>query len=90
MQKLYGLGARRIGVFGLPVIGCVPSQRTLGGSLNRACLDSSNQAAMLFNSKLSTQMVVLGKKFSDSRLVYLDSYNGFLNMLQNPAKFGNH
>ncbi|KAH1058735.1 hypothetical protein AAZX31_02G043800 [Glycine max] len=88
LQKLYGLGARRIGVFGLPVIGCVPSQRTLGGSLNRACLDSSNQAAMLFNSKLSTQMVVLGKKFSDSRLVYLDSYNGLLNMLQNPAKYG--
>ncbi|KAK7376133.1 hypothetical protein VNO78_34987 [Psophocarpus tetragonolobus] len=88
LQELYGLGARRIGVFGLPAIGCVPSQRTLGGSLDRACLNSSNQAAMLFNSKLLSQMDALGKMFSDSRLVYLDSYNGLLNMIQNPAKYG--
>lgn len=89
MQELYGLGARRIGVFGLPAIGCVPSQRTIGGGFDRACLDSSNEAAMLFNSKLFTQMDALGKKFSDARLVYLDSYNGLLNMIQNHAKYGN-
>ncbi|TKY55936.1 GDSL esterase/lipase EXL3 [Spatholobus suberectus] len=88
LQKLYGLGARRIGVFGLPAIGCVPSQRTIGGGLDRACFDSSNQAAILFNSKLLSQMDALAKKFSDARIVYLDSYNGLLNMTQNPAKYG--
>nr|KYP38586.1 GDSL esterase/lipase EXL3 [Cajanus cajan] len=87
-EELYGLGARRIGVFGLPAIGCVPSQRTIGGGSDRACFDSSNQAAMLFNSKLLSQMNALGKKFSDARLVYLDSYNGLLNMIQNPSKYG--
>ena len=90
MQELYGLGARRIGVFGLPVIGCVPSQRTIGGGMRRACSDSSNQAAILFNSKLFSQMDALQRKFSDARLVYLDSYNPLLDMLQNPAKYGNH
>ncbi|XP_061358991.1 GDSL esterase/lipase EXL3-like [Gastrolobium bilobum] len=88
LQELYGVGARRIGVFGLPVIGCVPSQRTIGGGMQRACSDSSNQAAILFNSKLFSQMDALGKKFSDAKLVYLDSYNPFMDILQNPAKYG--
>ncbi|KAL2333827.1 hypothetical protein Fmac_015040 [Flemingia macrophylla] len=88
LEELYKLGARRIGVFALPVLGCVPSQRTFGGGKDRRCVDSSNQASMLFNSKLFSQMDELGKKFSDARLVYLDSYNGLLNMIQNPAKYG--
>ncbi|XP_027347796.1 GDSL esterase/lipase EXL3-like [Abrus precatorius] len=88
LQELYGLGARRIGVFGLPAVGCVPSQRTIGGGMHRTCFDSSNQAATLFNSKLSYQMDALGKKFSDARLVYLDSYNALLDMIQTPDKYG--
>ncbi|CAJ1942313.1 unnamed protein product [Sphenostylis stenocarpa] len=86
-EALYGIGARRIGVFGLPAIGCVPSQRTVGGGFDRQCVEFSNQAAMLFNSKLSYQMDALGKKFSDAKLVYLDSYHGLLNMIQDPAKY---
>ncbi|KAF7809631.1 GDSL esterase/lipase EXL3-like [Senna tora] len=88
LQELYGLGARRIGVFGLTVIGCVPSQRTLDGGIERACSDSANQGALLFNSKLSSQMDLLNKKFPDARLVYLDCYTPFLDMLQNPTKYG--
>ncbi|XP_047168459.1 GDSL esterase/lipase EXL3-like [Vigna umbellata] len=87
-ETLYGMGARRIGVFGIPAIGCVPSQRTMAGGLDRACVESSNEAAMLFNSKLSSQMDALGKKLPDARLVYLDSYNGLLKMIRDPAKYG--
>ncbi|KAJ1431558.1 SGNH hydrolase superfamily [Sesbania bispinosa] len=58
MQELYGLGARRIGVIGLP-IGCLPSQRTIGGGIQRACSDSENQATILFNTKLLSQMDAL-------------------------------
>ncbi|KAF1873844.1 hypothetical protein Lal_00029550 [Lupinus albus] len=88
LQELYEVGARRIGVFSIPVIGCVPSQRTIGGGILRECSDSSNQGAIFFNSKLSSQMDILQTKLPDSRLVYLDSYNPFLDMLQNPTKYG--
>ncbi|XP_057422199.1 GDSL esterase/lipase EXL3-like [Lotus japonicus] len=88
LQELYGLGARRIGVFSVPVVGCVPAQRTIGGGKHRACVNSSNQAAVLFNSKLSSQIDQLAKKFSDARLVYLESYYPFLDIIQNPAKYG--
>ncbi|KHN41131.1 GDSL esterase/lipase EXL3 [Glycine soja] len=88
LQELYGLGARRIGVVGLPVLGCVPSQRTLHGGIFRACSDFENEAAVLFNSKLSSQMDALKKQFQEARFVYLDLYNPVLNLIQNPAKYG--
>jgi len=89
MQELYGLGARRIGITGLTNIGCVPFQRTFKGGIKRACSDLENQAAMLFNNKLSSQIDALGKLLPDARLVYLDIYNPLLDMIQNPTKYGN-
>jgi phospholipase/lecithinase/hemolysin len=89
-QEIYGLGARRIGVLSLPSIGCVPSQRTLGGGIQRGCSESANQAAILFNSKLSSQMASLNKRLPDARLVFLDIYKPLLDIIQNPAQYGNH
>ena len=88
-QELYEAGARRIGVFSIPTIGCVPSQRTFGGGIKRACSDDTNRAAILFNSKLSSKMDALRKKYTDARLVFLDAYYPFLDIIQNPTKYGN-
>ena len=88
LKELYGLGGRRIGVFNIPVIGCVPSQRTIGGGKLRECSNSSNQAAELFNSKLFFKMRALQKEHPNARFVYLDSYNPFMDIIQNPTKYG--
>ncbi|XP_020235490.1 GDSL esterase/lipase EXL3 [Cajanus cajan] len=88
LQELYGLGGRRIGVVNLPVIGCVPSQRTLHGGKQRNCSDFENQAAIIFNTKLSSLINNLTKEFPDARLVYLDIYNQLLNLIQKPATYG--
>ncbi|KAI3420673.1 Lipase_GDSL domain-containing protein, partial [Psidium guajava] len=87
-QELYGLGARKIGVLSLPPIGCVPSQRTLEGGLERACSEPENQAATLFNSKLSSEIDSLNRKLSGSNLVYIDIYSSFLSIIQNPSQHG--
>ncbi|CAL2233036.1 unnamed protein product [Prunus armeniaca] len=71
LKGLYALGARRIGVFGAPPIGCLPSQRTLGGGMLRDCVEKPNQAAMLFNSKLSAELDDLNKNLPNSNLVYM-------------------
>ncbi|XP_077246649.1 GDSL esterase/lipase EXL3-like isoform X3 [Tasmannia lanceolata] len=52
-QELYNLGVRKIGVVGLPPIGCVPSQRTLAGGILRDCQATYNQAAIKVNLELS-------------------------------------
>lgn len=87
-KELYGIGARRIGVINLPPIGCVPSQRTLGGGILRECSESSNEAAKLFNSKLSSTIDSLNKELPNVRLVYLDIYNQLVSLIQNPAQYG--
>ncbi|XP_030536028.1 GDSL esterase/lipase EXL3-like [Rhodamnia argentea] len=87
-QELYGLGARKIGVLGLPPIGCVPSQRTLDGGLARACSEPANQAATLFNSKLSSEMDSLNRKLPGCNLVYMDIYSPLVSIIQNPSQHG--
>ncbi|CAN1757797.1 GDSL esterase/lipase At3g14820 [Linum perenne] len=82
------LGARRIGVLSLPPVGCLPSQRTVGGGLYRNCSDTYNQAAQLFNSKLSSLLQSLSLKHPDGLFVYLDVYDRLTSMVQNPAQYG--
>ncbi|KAL5754403.1 hypothetical protein ACOSP7_022623 [Xanthoceras sorbifolium] len=88
LQELYGVGARKIAVFSAPPIGCVPSQRTLSGGILRQCSDSANQVALLFNSKLSSLLDSLNRKFPDSKFVYFDVYSPLLSLIQNPTQYG--
>ncbi|KAL7244789.1 hypothetical protein ACSBR2_000197 [Camellia fascicularis] len=88
VQELYGLGARRIGVFGVPPIGCLPSQRTLAGGLLRNCAKIYNEAATLFNTKLSVMLNSLNHKLPHARMVYIDAYNLPLDLIRNPRKYG--
>ncbi|KAI6671527.1 hypothetical protein NL676_006412 [Syzygium grande] len=88
IQELYGLGARKIGVLSLPPIGCVPSQRTLDGGLERACSEPANQAAALFNSKLSSVINSLNQKLPGANLIYIDIYSSLLSIIQNPKQHG--
>ncbi|CAL1355531.1 unnamed protein product [Linum trigynum] len=88
VQELYKSGARKIGVFSAPPIGCVPSQRTLGGGLVRDCADDRNQAAILFNSKLKSKLNSLGQTLPNSRVVFIDVYTPLLQIIQTPKKYG--
>ncbi|CAK8562099.1 unnamed protein product [Lathyrus sativus] len=88
LQELYEEGGRRIGVFNIPAIGCVPSQRTLNGGFFRECSNTSNNAAKLFNTKLYIKMKTLERNYSDAKFVYLDCYNPFMEIIQNPSKYG--
>ncbi|XP_042500797.1 GDSL esterase/lipase EXL3-like [Macadamia integrifolia] len=88
IQELYRVGARKIVVISLPPIGCVPSQRTLRGGIARLCVENYNQAAMLFNSKLSSQLNLLNKNLPQFRFLYVDIYNPLIDLIQNPYKYG--
>ncbi|KAI4316965.1 hypothetical protein L6164_024886 [Bauhinia variegata] len=88
IQEIYQLGARRIGVFSAPPIGCVPSQRTLGGGIERVCAENYNYAAKLFNSKLSRDINSLNHNLPNSRIVYIDVYNPLLDIILNYQRYG--
>ncbi|GFP80719.1 GDSL esterase/lipase exl3 [Phtheirospermum japonicum] len=88
IQELHQLGARRIAVFGIPPVGCLPSQRTLAGGSIRFCAEEYNQAAQLVNSKLSPALDSLTQNLPHSRLVYIDIYNPLLDLIKYPQKHG--
>lgn len=88
LKGLYGLGVRRIGVTSLPPVGCLPSQRTLRGGLERNCVDEYNEAARLFNEKLSAELASINAQLGDALIVYIDIYNLPLNFIKNPQKYG--
>lgn len=87
-KEIYGLGARRIAVFGAPPIGCVPSQKTLAGGIFRECAEDHNQAAKLFNAKLIAKLDSLNINLPNSRMVYVDIYNPILDLVANPQNYG--
>ncbi|KAF2314445.1 hypothetical protein GH714_026435 [Hevea brasiliensis] len=85
-KDLYGLGARRIAFMGTLPLGCLPAARaTVGGIL---CAETVNQAAQIFNSKLSSELSALNNSLSEAKIFYLDVYSPLLDLIQNPQKSG--
>ncbi|KAJ9675064.1 hypothetical protein PVL29_024138 [Vitis rotundifolia] len=88
ISELYGLGARRIGVFSAPPLGCLPSQISIAGGIQRECVEKYNEASKLFNTKLSSGLDSLKTNFPLAKFVYIDIYNPLLDVIQNPQKSG--
>ncbi|KAL4578996.1 hypothetical protein LXL04_015131 [Taraxacum kok-saghyz] len=89
VQELYELGARKIGVFGAPPVGCFPAERTLFGGLpERMCVDDRNEAAQLYNSMLEEQLPILASNLPQSRVAFVDFYNPLISAIDNPQQYG--
>ncbi|CAM0908260.1 unnamed protein product [Alopecurus aequalis] len=89
IRNVSARGAKRIGFVGLPPIGCVPSQRTLGGGPHRSCVSERNAAAQLYNTKVQELINELGKdKVGFPTLVYLDIYTVIQDMVDNGERYG--
>ncbi|KAG6432024.1 hypothetical protein SASPL_103597 [Salvia splendens] len=88
VQDVYKLGGRRMGVFGLAPLGCLPSQRSLKGGVERKCVDLYNQVAEMFNHKLSVELSSLSARYPDATLIYIDIYHLPLDLVRYPLKYG--
>uniref|UniRef100_A0A7N0R827 GDSL esterase/lipase n=1 Tax=Kalanchoe fedtschenkoi TaxID=63787 RepID=A0A7N0R827_KALFE len=67
---------------------CLPSQRTLAGGIERKCVEQYNQAAIMFNSKLSSVIDTFSDKHADAQAVVIDIYNPLMELIQNPVPNG--
>ncbi|CAN4123017.1 unnamed protein product [Withania somnifera] len=88
VKDLYNLGARRIWIFGLPPIGCLPSQRMRGGGPLQVCVDEYNQAAVTMNTKLASKIDSLSQNLPQSELLYINIYDPLLDLILNHDKYG--
>ncbi|KAI8001386.1 GDSL esterase/lipase [Camellia lanceoleosa] len=92
VQGLMDQGARRIGVVGLPPMGCLPMVITLNSDnaiLQRGCVDYfssvSKQHNMLLQLKLKT--IQIGLEGLGGRIVYLDVHGPSSDMIVQGPKF---
>lgn len=84
------MGARKFAVMGTLPLGCLPGARNIIGNLFRICEIFSNQAADMFNKKLSAELENLGGTFPGAKFMYIDMYNSLLGLINNPQASGNH
>lgn len=75
-------------MFSAPPLGCLPSQRTLAGGLERKIVVNINNAVQIYNSKLSKELDSLNHNLQDSRIVYIDVYNPLFDIIINYKKYG--
>ncbi|KAL1216857.1 GDSL esterase/lipase [Cardamine amara subsp. amara] len=86
IKSLYDMGARKFAVMGTLPLGCLPGARTLIG--NVMCEFFTNQAADMFNKKLSAEMDNLGASFPGAKFMYIDMYNPLIGLINNPMASG--
>lgn len=87
-QKLYALGARKIGVPSLVPIGCLPAAITLFGFNSNKCVSGFNNVAIYFNQKLNSTSLDLLKMLPGLNLKVLDTYQLFYDIVSKPSQYG--
>jgi phospholipase/lecithinase/hemolysin len=88
IQDLYGLGARKIALAGLPPMGCLPLERTINIMDFHGCVEGFNNLALDFNGKLEGLVAKLSKELPDLKLVFADIYSSLLQIITRPSKYG--
>ncbi|ESQ52733.1 hypothetical protein EUTSA_v10017802mg, partial [Eutrema salsugineum] len=97
VQRLHDAGARRIAVVGLPPIGCLPVQVTLGTFTSlplprifrhRICSENQNADSRLYNQKLKNLNFRLNQRLRGSKVLHLDIYSPLMDMIKHPHKYG--
>ncbi|KAM0851270.1 hypothetical protein ACQ4PT_052528 [Festuca glaucescens] len=87
LRNMSSRGAKRIGFVGLPPIGCLPSQRTLGGGPRRSC--ERNAAAQLYNTKVQELIRELGKDMVGfPNLFYINIYTVVQDLVDHGERYG--
>ncbi|KAK1275843.1 GDSL esterase/lipase [Acorus gramineus] len=85
IKEMHRLGATKVAVVGVPPLGCMPISKTLMGV--RECIRNFNEAAALFNSKVTSRLELLKKQLG-LRTSYIDVYGVIMAAINNPKKYG--
>ncbi|RLN11691.1 GDSL esterase/lipase APG-like [Panicum miliaceum] len=87
-EKLYKLGARRIGVTSMPPLGCFPASIRLYGEGRGACVARLNRDAETFNGKLNATIQALKGRHADLKIAVLDIYTPLRKLAEAPVEQG--
>ncbi|CAK9149241.1 unnamed protein product [Ilex paraguariensis] len=73
LTTLYKLRARKIAIFGLGLIGCIPAELGMYGTNSSACVDTINNQVQLFNDRLKPLVDELNSNLTDAKFIYINT-----------------
>jgi len=88
LRTLYALGARKIFVFGVGPLGCIPSQLYQQKSPDGKCIEFINGYVRGFNEATRVLLRKLTASLPGSIFVYANSYDLVADYVASPAKYG--
>lgn len=89
VEDLYKLGGRKFGVYGIPPPGCLPLSKTLHGQPHvEGCIEELNHVAISYNTKLKATIQRIEAHLQDIKVVYVNIYDIFFDIVTNPSKYG--
>ncbi|KAH9616055.1 hypothetical protein KSS87_019792 [Heliosperma pusillum] len=88
IRILYNYGARRFVFNGIGQIGCSPNELAQRSPDGKTCDDKINSANRIFNAGLKSLVDQLNNQFSDARFIYINVYDMFQDLINNPSAFG--
>ncbi|KAK7276486.1 hypothetical protein RIF29_17626 [Crotalaria pallida] len=88
IRNLYGLGARKISLGGLPPMGCLPLERTTNIMGQNDCVARYNTISVEFNDKLKNLTTKLNQELPGIKLVFSNPYYIMLHIIRNPELYG--
>ncbi|KAL5577072.1 hypothetical protein UlMin_018771 [Ulmus minor] len=74
IMGLYNNGARKVALFGVGLIGCIPYAISAFGTNGSACVDHINNAALLFNKQLIALVDQLNNNLTDAKFIYVNIF----------------
>ncbi|KAL3820208.1 hypothetical protein ACJIZ3_006113 [Penstemon smallii] len=72
LTTLYSLGARKVAVFGLGLLGCLPEELARFPTNGSPCVDSINNDVSLFNNRLRPLIDNLNNNLPDARFIFIN------------------
>lgn len=86
LKRIYDYGGRKFVIFGVPAMGCCPAQRVRNKT--ETCNEAANYWADNYNKGLVSFLQDYQTQVKDFQYTYFDTYNVFLNLIQQPATYG--
>ncbi|KAG0477835.1 hypothetical protein HPP92_012554 [Vanilla planifolia] len=90
IERLHGMGARRLTIAGLPPLGCLPLQMTQTSppAGPRACVEQQNADAAAYNGMLQQLLQRLEASLEGAKIAYVDIYTPLMDMVTQPDAYG--
>ncbi|KAK6928038.1 GDSL lipase/esterase, partial [Dillenia turbinata] len=87
LQKLYRLGARKMAIFEIGPLGCLPMVIKMFGT-GDGCVEDINQMVTYFNGELKIMLSNLTSTLQGSSFVLNPAYSFTYDAIKNPTKYG--